>query len=307
MVGTGRCGSTLLQTMLMAHPEIRMPPETQFFEWMDPAAFGLRDPLPDGSVEEYLGRVRAGYGWTILNAGEPPLGEAYEDAVRGGLRSARDQFWWVADRLAEEPTGSLRGEKTPQHWMHMERLLVLFPDARVIHICRDPRDVVVGLMGMDWWRGRSIRRTARHWRKALLAAHDWQARLGPRRHRIVRYEDLVADPRGVLEGLAAFLGVAFDPAMLERSGAGGAFQAHEAGYKGRAAGPVTASRLGRYRAVLSPFQIRVVEAAAGTGLMVRLGYQPDPEVARPAWAVLDPALARVAEVLRLPAGTRPRG
>jgi hypothetical protein len=307
VVGTGRCGSTLLQTMLMSHPVVRMPPETQYFQFLDPAVLGLPDPLPDDAVEAYLSTVRAGYGWRILDT-DSRGGEAYADAVRGGLRHAWDQFLWVCDRLSEGQAGRMLGEKTPQHWIYLDRVLSLFPTAKVIHIYRDPRDVVAALMSMPWWGGRSVRRTARHWRKALTAAESWQARLGPDRHRMVRYEDLVEDPEGVLGGVAVFLGLGFDPAMLDRrEAAERAFRPSEEGHKALTRTPLTRDRQGRYRAKLTPFQIRLVEATVGAELMDRHGYQPDPDVPRPPWAALDPATARVAETLGLAAGCRVKG
>ncbi len=306
IVGTGRCGSTLLQAMLMSHPRIRVPPETQYFQFMDPVALGHPDPLGDADVGPYLRDLEALHGWRILRAGG--LEARYAEAVRGGLRSARDQFNWVCDRLSADQSGDLLGEKTPQHWSYLERILSLEPHLKVIHIHRDPRDVVAGLMTMRWWKGRSIRRTARYWRKALLAAESWQKRLGPNQHRIVRYETLVEHPETVLRDLAGFLDLEFDPAMLDqRRAAGTAFRPGEDDHKGLTRQAVTTERCGRYRRTLSPFQVRVVEGAAGRGLMARHGYEPDPQVPRPAWSVLDPAAARIGENLGLPAACRVRG
>lgn len=308
VVGTGRCGSTLLQTMLMAHPSVRMPPETQYFQFMDPVALGLPDPLADDAVERYLERVRGNHAWKILNAREP-LGPAYEQAVRGGLRSAVDQFCWVCERLSEGQTGTLIGEKTPQHWSYLGRILGLLPGTKVIHIHRDPRDVVAGLMSMPWWKGRSVRRTARYWRRAMEAADAWQERLGQGGHHIVGYERLVEEPRAALEGVCAFLGVPFREEMLaERAAAAErAFRPGEEGHKGLTRGPLRGDRHGRYRTKLSPFQIRLVESTVGAEWMARRGYRPDSDIDRPAWSVLDPAVARVAESLGLAAGCRVRG
>lgn len=307
VVGTGRCGTTLLQAMLMSHPDVRIPPETQFFDHLDPVRLGFPDPLPDDAVDDYLRRVGEGRGAVFLDA-VPGVLDAYAAAVREGLRDAGAQFAWVCDRLASGQTGDVLGEKTPQHWRYLDRVLALAPEAKVVHLCRDPRDVVAGLMDMDWWHGRSVRRTAKHWRRALSDALAWDARLGPARHRIVRYEDLVADPGAVLTDLAGFLGIGFEPAMLafQRS-AEHAFHPEEDSYKGLTRSALDRSRVGRYRDRLSPFEIRVIEREVGRALMSELGYSPDLKIDRPAWSPLDPALARIAETVGRGRGSRSCG
>lgn len=308
IVGTGRCGSTLLQTMLMAHPMVRMPAETQYFQFLDPVALGLTDPLPDNEVELYIGRVRSIHGWKILKTFHE-LGPAYERAVRGGLRSAAGQFRWLCERMSEGQDGVLIGEKTPQHWSYLERIVSIMPGTKVIHIHRDPRDVVAGLMSMPWWQGRSVRRTARYWRRAMEAADAWQERLGLAGHHIVGYERLVEEPRGVLEGVCGFLGLDFRAEMLEERAAAAerAFRPGEEGHKGLTRGPLRVDRHGRYRTKLSPFQIRLIESSVGAEMLTRWGYRPDPDVERPVWSALDTAIARVAESMGLAAGCRVRG
>jgi hypothetical protein len=87
--------------------------------------------------------------------------------------------------------------------------------------------------------------------------------------RVVRYEDVVADPEGALRGIADWIGVGFDPAMLEVAlvnSSGSAFAA-KAG--------VSADPLERWRAKLSDGEVHVIQRVAA-GPMARLGYAPQP-------------------------------
>lgn len=295
VVGTGRCGSTLLQSMLMSHPEVRMPPETQYFEQLDPVRLGFTDPIPPGEAGAYLDRALTERARMFLGAADGAVG-AYADAVRGGLLHARDQFLWICDRLSEETPGRRLGEKTPQHWMFIDRITGIFPDARFVHLVRDPRDVVAGLLEMDWWNTGSARKTARHWRRTVEAAERARRTHGGDRHTIVRYEDLIVEPEPVLRALCDFLGLDFSDSMLDhRASAQRAFPRSEAAYKGLATRAIDPSRVGRYRTRLSPSQIRVIEATAGARRMIRLGYLPDGSVSRPAWSPIEPVIVRTAE------------
>lgn len=308
VVGTGRCGSTLLQAMLMSHPDLRMPPETQYFEHLDPAALGFADPLPDEQVNGYLHRALTDRARFFLDA-RPGTADAYGDAVRTTLRSARDQFLWICARLTAAQSGDQLGEKTPQHWQSIGRITALFPQARFVHLVRDPRDVVAGLLEMDWWENNSARKTAKHWRNAIRAAVDHRLR-DPDRHLTVRYEDLVERPEPVLRDICGFLGVSFHPAMLShRASARRSFAPGEIEYKGLATEPIDRSRTGRYRTRLSASQIRVIEATVGVERMRELGYSPDDQVARPVWSAFEPILVRAAESLRgaTPAASTARG
>jgi Sulfotransferase domain len=84
----------------------------------------------------------------------------------------------------------------------------------------------------------------------------------------IRYEDLVADLERSVRAMCEFLGVEFEPAMLDHASANHSLfenPYNHPSYK-QAAQPVNASAVGRYRDDLSPEEIatfnRIVAAAA---------------------------------------------
>jgi hypothetical protein len=92
----------------------------------------------------------------------------------------------------------------------------------------------------------------------------------------VRYEDLVADPETVLRAVCAFLGEAFDPAMLSLEGAetfrgrGG-----NSSYGRHSDAHISPRSVGRYRSVLSDRELCFMQSRAGRE-MRRMGYAPIP-------------------------------
>lgn len=176
---------------------------------------------------------------------------------------------------AKERNARLWGEKTPGHALWLPQIRALFPQARILFMVRDPRDVVVSYD--DRWDG-SKRDTDYLASTASLLKyyvhHLLQRPAFPAEQiRWVRYESLVTDPTAELGKICEFLGVDFEPSMLafyrrhthlERDMPEGEHHA----LLGR---PATAEKIGRYRDALSPTQIALLEHLMGAE-MLALGY-----------------------------------
>jgi hypothetical protein len=112
--------------------------------------------------------------------------------------------------------GELFLEKSPSHALFLDEILELLPKARIIHIVRDPEDVVATLLaaGESWgsgWAPRGTRRAAAMWAKHVGAVHVSAPRIPANQFFEVRYEDLHASPEAVLSSVAKFLGVVWSP------------------------------------------------------------------------------------------------
>ena len=115
------------------------------------------------------------------------------------------------------------GEKTPAHLAYVDTLLEWFPDARIVHMIRDPRAVYVSdlrrrrtkLRKPYSWFGRIpgllpaviLVQTTLVWRAAARSHAVYETKY-PGRYRLVRFEDVVQRPEKTLAELFAFLGVA---------------------------------------------------------------------------------------------------
>src|SRR4029079_14672106 len=88
----------------------------------------------------------------------------------------------------------------------------LLPETLFIHLIRDGRDVALSVAGLWFSPGKAIEDRARSWR-AIVEAARAQASSGDG-YVEVRYEDLVRDPRPVLERLCDRLELPFEEQML---------------------------------------------------------------------------------------------
>jgi hypothetical protein len=98
----------------------------------------------------------------------------------------------------------LWGDKTPVYMVEMPLLAHLFPQARFVHILRDPRDCA--LSSQSTW-GDSPIRNAQRWADRTRLCRMAGRELGPARYHELRYEDLIDDVAGTLGGVFGFLGV----------------------------------------------------------------------------------------------------
>jgi hypothetical protein len=100
--------------------------------------------------------------------------------------------------------------KTPNDVFMWRRIAACWRDARFIFLLRHPGDVVA-----SWWRARPRYSEEEVVESVLSYATAVQEARTELPGATVRYEDLLADPEQAVRELCAFLGVDYEPAMLE--------------------------------------------------------------------------------------------
>lgn len=180
-------------------------------------------------------------------------------------------------------------------------LVDTFPDARFVFQVRDPRDYFASAnaRGKTWLGNKfgSMRQAIAVWREDQLGGLAALGLLGTKRVHLMRYEDLVADGESSLRLLSAFLGLPFDPAMLEFHRSEGAVRlAVAGGPRENLAKPLMKDNFQKYRKSLSRRQIKTIESHLGD-LMERFGYRLDfpRSLRRSAWQALRPNLTEPIE------------
>jgi len=255
IVGCARSGTTMLQQALGRHSQIVIPPETAFFA-------------------DFLGRSRPRQLHQIrqINA---DLQIALDEPIRRVTSDteARKIFEEMGRQyLARVGRTEVTcfGEKTPRHLRYYRRIFDLFPEARIIVLYRDGRDVALSLAEAPWGPTDVYYHFAR-W----LVDVAWQRRLegdGGDRVCSVRYENLVARPAEELRTLAEFLGLPYESEMAEGHGKPQDLLVREQGWKARAVEAITPSRTERWRRELTEEQNRRMERWGGKVLR-SLGYE----------------------------------
>ncbi len=239
VIGTGRCGSTLVHEMLARHPEngfvtnfddkgIRTSSRLQNQAWRRlPASVTTKGRFRFAPSEAY--RV-------LAQEVSPSLVDPVRDLV------AADATPWLAERMRSFVTRRTDRLKSDVFlhkftgWPRTGFLQACFPGSAVIEIVRDPRAVANSWLQMPWWHGHrgpgewhfgpltpeqeeQWERHARSfpvlaalaWRLLMDASDAARAEVPADRWLTVRYEDIVASPRDRLAALLAHLGLDWTP------------------------------------------------------------------------------------------------
>ncbi len=192
LVGAVRSGTTLLRLLLGHHPQICRCDE---FEYVATAISGSSDwPAVDAYVEE-LSRRRdfscTGY--------QPDKNLPFPDLAR--------------DLLAQCQALDGRPIVGATVHNHFDELLRLWPSARFIHLARDPRDIARSCVEMGW--NGNAWAAVETWNRSQDAWQRIRQQVPEERRIEVEFEDLTSDAENVLRRVTAFLGVDYDPAMME--------------------------------------------------------------------------------------------
>lgn len=188
IVGCQGSGTTLLRLMLDSHPNLSCGPETRFLvdlekvvgdQWERMALFGL-------SKQEWLERIASFFA-----------------GVHSEYAARRGKSRWV--------------DKTPRYALCLPFIDQLFPEAQIVHVIRDGRDVVASHRRR--WGVLSSLRAVEKWRRYIAAARSSPQAADPSRYTEVRYEDLVRDADATMRALLDFLGEPWDESVLRHEDA----------------------------------------------------------------------------------------
>lgn len=191
LVGAERSGTTMLRLMLCHHPKISWCNE---FEYSVDCISDTQDFPNLKQYYEWLEthRIFRKTGFQIdQNLDYPQL-------INSFLCQKREQ--------TDKPIVGATVHR------HFDQLLKIWPNARFIHLIRDPRDVARSCIGMGWagnvWAG------IERWLEAEQLWEKLDRQIPDDRKIEVQYEALIEKPTEILSLLSNFIGVGFDPAML---------------------------------------------------------------------------------------------
>ena len=178
--GPPRCGTTMLQSALMRHPEIcGFTNETNIFSMINPYRADF-SPLDHLSVRNVL-------------RNNSSLSAAYMH---------------LAGELCKLNGSSVVVEKTPQHCFHSHEIKTHFPSARFLFIVRDPISCVSSMVNHSSFipQGVSINKSIMYWIRSMIKIQEFLLN-NSNSALLLKYEDICESPRIFSKSICRFLGV----------------------------------------------------------------------------------------------------
>lgn len=196
--------------------------------------------------------------------------EEVEPRVMAECRSGGDFLRILMEEMCRKQGVERWAETTPDHLLYLDRIKQTIPNALVVHVIRDGRDVA-----LSWEKKGQLRRLPWDRHRPAMAAGifwDWFVTRGRRLGRQlagdyveVHYEDLVRYPKIVLKRLERFVEHDLDYDRI-KSIAIGSVAVPNTVFKGE-----TRSPIGRWQTDLSHSELSMLESLTGDRLK-ELGY-----------------------------------
>ncbi|MEG4008426.1 sulfotransferase [Microcoleus sp. Pol11C1] len=202
LVGAPRSGTTILQSLLAAHPEVISFPESKFFHYL----------LYDQFAGKLPGRMEAFFKDEIKRH---ELLQDFDDSQT--LEAKASWFVRVLDGLAAEQKKSIWLEKTPEHIYFIDDIERFLPDAKFIHILRNGMDTIASMYEATrsfnelWGAGWDLNHCIDRWEHAMLTSHKY---INKSNHILVKYEELLDNKTLILGEICNFMGIEYDGTML---------------------------------------------------------------------------------------------
>lgn len=246
IVGVGRSGTSLLQSILSSHSKISIPPETGF----------LRKNVLNKDELKNFTHTQA------LESNEKL--ERLMDVI-DELRTK--ETWGNEIEYYNDLTNTYRiiqekemlGDKDPRLIEYIAGINKIFPVVKFIHLIRDPRDVLLSKKKASWSKDKPS------WYH--IFANYIQLKLGHKiglritdNYLLVSYEELLSNAEDVLTRICDFLQVDFESEMLSfQETAAKLVAEEEKQWKMETLGPLLTNNSGKWKGKLLDSEVALTE------------------------------------------------
>jgi hypothetical protein len=268
VAGPDRSGTTLIYALLASHPNISMVRRTNMWRYF----YGRYGDL---SISDNFERC--------LN---DMVHYNRMRHLKPNAERIRNEFWLgkpsygrlfaLFHRHNAERVGKLRwGDKSLHTEHYADKIIAEFPNAKIIHMARDPRDRYASIMKRHAESKSRPGATTGRWLFSMRVAKRNLDKY-PDNYMLLRFEELASDPEETMQKVCRFIGEEFTTELLSMEGAGDYRErGGNSSFENHGRGVISTSPIGRFRKVLSDYEVRYIQLFA-RDFMDRFGYSLEP-------------------------------
>ncbi len=270
VLGCGRSGTTLLYHMLLSSGNFAIyRTESNVINLLEPRFGDLSNPRNQSRLLEAWYETRL-YSLSGLDKSE------LEARVLAECKNGGDFLRIIMEEMCRKQGVERWADTTPENLLHLPRIKETIPDALIVHIIRDGRDVALStdklgyIRRLPWDRKPSTMVAGLYW--------EWMVRKGRRDGRKlgndymeVHFKDLTSHPREVLARLGQFVEQDLDYDRIQQVGIG-SVSTPNTSFKNGSRQSEEFSPVGRWKTGYTPNDLAMLEGLIGETLE-ELGYE----------------------------------
>jgi hypothetical protein len=208
VVGVDRSGTTLLNMMLDAHPDLFITYEQRTIITFYKKLTSYGDLSVEKNRIALITDILADKNVTV-NFPNTSLSDFNLDECQSFACIIKNLYG-----LALKGQGKLMwGDKDPIYTQHIEILNEIFPNAKFIHLVRDGRDVALSLITKKWGP-KTFTNAIMYWERTIHMTRRLLKMVDNGQTIELMYEDLVKAPEANLRKLCKFLQLEYNDKML---------------------------------------------------------------------------------------------
>jgi Sulfotransferase family len=260
VVGCPRSGTTLLYHMILSSGEFAvLPVETGAFCFLGLKFPNLRSLQERRRLLEFWLRSQ----WFAASGLER---NSIQSRIFEECRNIGDFLRIAMEAMCRQQGVRRWAEKSPAHALYIAEIKRSIPDALIVQIIRDGRDVALSLSNFErirpflYYGGKTHAALGMYWKWIVRRARGAGRQLG-RDYYELKYEDLMQNPSDTLAALGRFIGEDLDYSRIVRAGIGSVSQPQSSFQDATSSGDF--NPVGRWKQTYSPVELAHFESLVG--------------------------------------------
>lgn len=216
VLGCDRSGTTLLSLLLSQSPDLHMTLESGFI----PDLYKKREEYGNFNISKQrwffirdlqtTNATSNTKAFDIFELTAKQAEQCIKEAAPTDYAGAVKALFSKAAQRHDKPRW---GNKTPKYVHNIDLLVELFPDAKIVHLIRDPRDVAASIKRVGWTN--TIKEAAQFWNKRVTDALRGR-QLDSDSYYELKYETLLENPSTTLKNIYNWLEIDFADEVIEQ-------------------------------------------------------------------------------------------